>query len=209
MWNPFKKITYQSPINGLITLGEQKKHKAIFAGGVTQSGGELVPMWETIIEKLHTQKTPVKNFLLLGVGAGMVLRIVREYYPKATMTGIDIDPIMKEIAINQFEWKDTKTQKIIVADALTWLRNGPKNHFDFIVVDLFIGARNTPRTRDETFLQTLKKSLTKDGILLYNADFQEGNDSEYKNMVKRLKKLFPYVEAVFSYPLNKVFLLKK
>ena len=209
MWNPFKKITYASPINGDITIGKQNNEKAIFAGGVTQSGGELVVMWDTVIGNLYKQHVGVNKFLLLGVGAGMILRIVKKYYPKAEMTGIDIDPIMKQIAIEQFGWEDTKRQKIIIADAIDWLtHDASQNYFDLIAVDVFIGSRNAPHTRTKIFLENIQKTMTKNGFLLYNADYHEKRKNEYKNFRKITDTSFGNVTQAFAYPLNRLLLLQ-
>lgn len=209
-WNLFKKITYQSPINGEITLGTQKNEKAIFAGGVTQSGGELVSMWDTVIGELYRKNFRVKHFLLLGVGAGMIFRVIKHYYPKAKMVGIEIDPVMKQIAIEQFDWKDTKSQEIIIADAISWLRNDiPKKKFDLIAVDLFIGPFNAPKTRSKKFLESLKKRLNSKGVILYNTHYRKENPNEYKKFCSMLKPLFESKNEVFSYPLNRVLLLEQ
>lgn len=210
MWNPFKKITYSSPINGEITLGKQQNEKAIFAGGVTQSGGELVSMWDTVIGNLYKKNMQVHRFLLLGVGAGMIFRVVRKYYPKATMIGVDIDPVMKQVAIEQFGWKDTKSQKIVLADATVWLKEkAPKNYFDLIAVDLFVGAFNAPKTRSSSFLELLKLTVKHHGSILYNAHYQASRPNEYKKFCSITSRMFKTSNEVFSYPLNRVLQLKK
>lgn len=231
MWNPFKKITYQSDINGVITIGKRNNEKALYSGGVTQSGGEIAPMWDEVIRKIYNNRHSGKQsasrilkkndpgqarmtntILVLGVGGGSVIQAIRKHDRKALITGIELDPVMKQVAFEQFGIKESKKEKIIIANAIEWIQ---KNHqvrglvHGLIIVDLYIGSLNPLHARKRKFLEQLKSILKPKGIILYNAHYQTKNKGEYEAFRKMTDKTFQSVEEVFAYPLNRVLLLRK
>ncbi|MBP9719092.1 MAG: hypothetical protein KBD46_01375 [Candidatus Levybacteria bacterium] len=241
MWNPFKKITYQSSINGTITIGNRNDEKALYSGGVTQSGGEIAPMWDEVIKKIYChlpkgvcdlqfisgsklKRTKIqkeilkrvqddmgKHILILGVGGGSVINAIRKYDTTTKITGIELDPMMKQVALEQFEIKENAKQKIVIADAIAWLQKQSRISrlvYDTIIVDLYIGPLNPPKSREKTFLLQLKKLLKQNGTILYNAHYQKKNSGEYEAFREIIDKTFKNVDEVFSYPLNRVLLLQ-
>ena len=214
-----KPITYKSKINGTITIGKRNNEKALYAGGVTQSGGEITPMWDEVIGNLYKGGIPDqvrddkdKNILVLGVGSGSVIHAIRNHDKTANILGIELDPVMKQAAIEQFGIKETKLQKIIIADAITWIQKQSRISelvYGTIIVDLYIGPLNPPKARTKKFLMQLNKMFKPKGIILYNAHYQKKNTGEYEAFRKITDKIFSNAEEVFSYPLNRVLLLRK
>ena len=229
--------TYKSSLNGMITVGTDTKNKGIFSGGVTQSGKEIAIMWNEVVKNLYTshpkfisrshkmlkqampdlpagrqggrqvQHEKKRNILILGVGGGSVIHAIRQFDKAANITGIELDPVMKQIAIEQFGIVEDKKQKIIIADAISWVKKQSRISrlvYRLIVVDLYIGPLNPKKARMKAFLEQIKTLLKPEGIILYNAHFQKKNPGEYESFQKLTNKLFKKTEAVFSYPLNRV-----
>jgi len=202
--------TYISKINGTITIGEKSGKKSLFSGGVTQSGGEIAPMWEKIIGDIYTQGIKPKNILILGVGGGSVIHAIRTYDKKASITGIEMDPFMKQVALEQFGIKENEKQKIVIANAIFWVQKQSRVRglvYDTIIVDLYIGPLNPEKARTHAFLKQVKSLLKPKGIVLYNAHYQKKNIGEYEVFRRLTNKTFHKVEEVFSYPLNRVLCL--
>jgi hypothetical protein len=63
---------------------------------------------------------------------------------------------------------------------------------------------NPTKGRTKKFLEQLKKVLKPKGTVLYNAHYQQKNVDEYKTFRKKTDAIFTKIEAVFSYPLNRV-----
>jgi hypothetical protein len=64
-WFLKPKVTYQSKINGKITIGLREGNKALFSGNVTQSGGEIKPMWDEVMADFYKRNLNQKKFLIL------------------------------------------------------------------------------------------------------------------------------------------------
>lgn len=214
IWNPFRRITYQSNINGVITIGKRHSEKALYAGGVTQSGGEIAPMWDTVIGNVYrdSHAKPQNDILILGVGGGSVIHAIRKHDKKAFITGIELDPVMKQVAFEEFGIKENAKQKIIIADAKQWIQKQSRTSrlvYGTIIVDLYIGSLNPPKARTKAFLEQLKTLAKPHGIIIYNAHYQKKNKGEYEEFRKTTDAIFENVEEVFVYPLNRVLVLKK
>lgn len=199
--------TYTSKIHGIITVGTSK-NKGLFAGGVTQSGGEIAKMWDTVIHSYYQQFPKPKTILVLGVGGGSVIHAIRNHDQKTRIIGVEKDPVMKQIASNEFGLKDDRKQTIIIADAISYI-DKEKKHYDLIIVDLYIGPLNPVKSRTKVFLQKLKKTMKSKGAIFYNAHYQKKNSSEYEKFRKVTDTLFTQTEEVFSYPLNRVLRLQR
>lgn len=198
-----KKPHFKSAINGEITLGNRYGQPAVLTGNITQSGGELVRMWDSLLEKEKQNSRAVTSAILLGVAGGMILRLINKYYPKAVLTGVEIDPVMIQIAKSHFDLRQELPVTIIEDDAIEYVGK-EKKVFDLIAVDLYIKELNAPGTRDIKFMVGLRKILSKKGVLLYNVHYQKENPEDYTEFVRLCNKLFSSVEEVYSYPLNRI-----
>ena len=92
-----------------------------------------------------------KNILDIGTGTGEYLDIFKDL--KANCIGID--------SINNFKIKKNKNFKLIKVDLFKYLRNAPKNYFDFIFCFEVIEHLEE---KDEIF-KLIKKTLKDKGIL--------------------------------------------
>lgn len=208
IWLFKRHVSINSSINGKITVGTRNGKKALFAGGVTQSGGELIPMWKKAVKILGSIKTNPKEILVLGVAGGTLFPLLTNLFPKAHLTGVDIDQTMIKTAKKYFGVADGKQLDLVVADAIVWCRTD-QYKYDFIICDLYLGRFNPASARTKEFLQILKKTLNSNGALIYNCHYDKNNVKEYKNFYKLCEELFKQVKEVYSFPLNRLLLLRK
>jgi spermidine synthase len=202
-----RPLTYISKIHGTVTIGTKHKAKSLFSGGVTQSGGEIAIMWNNVISRFYKDCTPPKNILILGVGGGSVIHSIRAYDTKVKIIGIEVDPIMKQIATEQFAIKESRNQKIIIADAIAYLFKETQK-YDLIIVDLYIGPLNPSKSRTKKFIKQLSITLKKNGTIFYNAHYQKNNIGEHEKFLKMINNVFSKSTEVFAYRLNRLLVLK-
>jgi len=78
-----------------------------------------------------------RRVLLLGLGGGSAARIVRALAPRASITGVEIDPDVVDAARRWFDL-DAAGVEVVLADARDYLAGG-RRRFDAVIEDVFVG----------------------------------------------------------------------
>jgi spermidine synthase len=102
-----------------------------------QSFGGLHEVWRRSFAALRLKGRRIERVLLLGLGAGSVVHILRkELGINAPIVAVDDDPEMVRIAREHFSLDHHAAVEVVIDDAFAALQHitGP---FDLIVVDLF------------------------------------------------------------------------
>ena len=148
----------------------------------------------------------IANCLLLGIGGGTVLPVLKTAYPQCKIIGVEIDPQMVKVAEKFFRLAQIKDLQLVNSDACKWINNAKKK-FDLIIIDLFINDLNPYCSRTKSFLSGITKLLNSTGVVIYNSHYQQGKNIEYEQFKILCQKLFKVVKEIHSYPKNKVIFL--
>ena len=115
--------------------------------------------------------------LILGLGAGSVLHSLRHKFGYThEIVGVELDPIMIQIAEEYFALKDFENTSIELQDAYEFLKKNQKE-WGLIVVDIFIHDEIPSFISSLDFLNLLKKSLVNEGYILFNLGFKQDDFS--------------------------------
>lgn len=201
-----KNYFFNSAINKEIKISRRFGKYTLFVNNIPQSGGEFEFMWNKVLSDLNHSVNGINNSLILGVGGGTAIKYLRKYFVNTKITAVEIDPLMIDLAIKYFGLEVNSRIKVIISDASKWL-SADDNNYNLIIVDLFEGILNPSWIRQEKYLNILKKLLSPNGVVIFNAHFQPSNSEEYNLLLKQLQKIFRRVEEVFSYRFNRVLLL--
>lgn len=112
----------------------------------------------------------IRHALVLGVGGGAVIRLLRHCIQPEQITGVELDPTHIYIA-RRFFGITRHRAELIEADAVRWLRRYRGRKFDLIVDDLFGGVDGEPVRAveaDRAWLATLSRHLADHGVLVMN-----------------------------------------
>lgn len=206
-WKLFqrKKVTvFSSRVNKKITVVNNSGEKVIYVGDAEQTGGTITGMWRKTVSKLP--KNQYADILILGLGGGDLVRIIRKKYPQARISAVELDPEMIKIARDFFQIKEGNKLKIINQDAAKSVRE-TESKFDLIFIDLFIGKNNPSQFRTEEFLKGVAKIKKKNGLIIYNSHFNEHNTKDFSQFKTRCQKVFARVEVIVSYRYSRILLL--
>lgn len=176
----------------------------IQADGLTQSGGIVESFWRQTLKKIYNSKFTINNCLILGLGGGTVAKLVRKNWKDAKITGVDIDPIIVDLGRKYLDL-DKFEVKVIIKDAAQYTKyNIQHTNFDLVIVDLYQGDKFPKKFESEIFL----KSLTKNGLVIFNRLYYKDKKVVAEKFGKKLKKFFRKVE--YYYPVtNLMFLCSK
>jgi len=195
---PRKVYETSSPFSGQIVVEEQLGLYSLSVQNLIQSGGLVKGIWRKVLKRINSQfdNLVIRNCLVLGLGGGTVVKLIKKYWPEAKIIGLEIDPEIIKISQKYFGLDQIEDLKIIQADAFKWLQNynllKDCNFFDLIIVDLYLGRQFPKQAEKPAFFQDLKKHLTAEGIIVFN----RLRTAPLKKFAQILKKHFGQIEQI-------------
>jgi spermidine synthase len=106
------------------------------------------------------------NALILGLGGGTVVHLLRRQSSSVSVTGVDDDPQVLALARRHFRVEDGTTA-IVEADARKFVR-GCQQRFDLVVVDLFRGEEIAGFVGQREFIRRVRSLVSAGGTLVWN-----------------------------------------
>jgi spermidine synthase len=128
-------------------------------------------IWDLLVlPALFYEPGQLKRILLLGVGGGTVIHLLRHYAQPELIDAIDLNPVHLQVARRFFNIKPSMAN-LVQADGVNWLKNYTGPRYDMIIDDMY-GEENGEPVRavelNAQWLGTLRKNLNPDGVLVMN-----------------------------------------
>lgn len=155
---------FLSEKNGTITVVRFLNSARVFAGGAEQSGPYVKGLWQDALRYLP-DTIVVRNVLMIGLAGGSALAQVERRFPQASITVIEWDPVMVEIA--QELHGSANFPHVIIGDSYDVLPTLQGN-YDLIIEDAFFGDLPEQRIGEEVPGRALVRLLTHQGYVLAN-----------------------------------------
>lgn len=185
-----------SPINGRITVARSLGLGTyIQIEGLTQSGGIVESIWKSTLKKVHRSLITNHRTLILGLGGGTAVKVVKKLWSEAEITGVEIDPIMIELG-RKYLNLNLNLNSIYIGDAERSIRR-TRMKYDLILVDVYLGEVFPEKFEDFDFLARLSRKIKTGGIIVFNRLYYGEKRSEAVRFGEKLKKVFPKVEYLY------------
>jgi spermidine synthase len=165
----------------------------IQSDGLTQSGGIVETFWKQTLKRIKNSKFKIKNCLVLGLGGGTVVKIIRKLWPEAKITGIDIDPLMVELG-KKYLGLDETNLEIKIQDAAKPI----PGKFYLVVVDLYQGDNFPKKFESSEFSRLVHGYVSKKGIVIFNRLYYKEKKKMAEEFGEKLKDVFKNVQ--YYYP---------
>lgn len=128
-------------------------------------------VWDLLmIPAFFYPQNTIKRVLVLGVGGGAVMHMLRYFISPEKILGIELNPVHISVARRFFNLKH-KSFELIEADAITWLENYRGEQFDMIIDDLFAEQDGEPVSvvnANGRWFSCMLKQLDKNGVIVRN-----------------------------------------
>lgn len=128
-------------------------------------------VWDLLmLPALFYAPTDIKRILVLGVGGGAVMHMLRKHVQPDVIEGVELDSVHIQIARRFFGLKGRDIQ-LHQADAVAWLDQYSGEKFDLIIDDLFMEKENEPVAVVEpnnAWFKKMLKHLTSHGAIVRN-----------------------------------------
>lgn len=151
-----------SPINGQIKVVKSQGQYSVWVGGFQQSGPLVEEVWKKALSNLTVKQC--NRVLILGFGCGSAAKLILQKWPKARITGVELDPEVIRIGEKYFAVANTLHLKVIKADAGHYVSKTKKTRqkFDMVLVDVYKGQVAGKLAKD------IDKLITSNGIIIKN-----------------------------------------
>jgi spermidine synthase len=166
---PQKVTRSHSRYNKTIEVIERFGKKELYVNGIQQSGPYTIRLWKTGLKELIDHPpAEVKTVLVLGIGGGTLFGVLRNIFPAARITGVDIDGEIIRLYRKYFQ--NELDVRLLCTDAQVFVKNQirKKQSFDLIIIDLYIGNDVPEFVTQRAFLTSVKNILSPAGLVIFN-----------------------------------------
>lgn len=155
-----------SDYSGKVEITWYNGKKMLDTENANYSYGSLQEVLEYGIAQVDLTK--VHSILILGMGAGSVIKSLREKFNcQKQITTVEWDKSIIEIAASEFGIKTNHQLEIIQRDAVDFVQKNTAK-FDLIIIDIFIDNQIPQKILAVDFLIQLPKLFKERGTLIFN-----------------------------------------
>lgn len=161
-----EKREYSSEKNGSIHCTRWFGRWQVTVGGYGQTTPYTNSMWRRALRRVP--RRGVKRVLMLGLGAGGAIPLIRRRCNNPVVTVVEWDPVMVRIAEELGFFSPDARPGILLGDAALVVPELART-FDLIIVDLFRGKKVAPSLTAPQFIDNIARLLARGGYLIVNA----------------------------------------
>jgi spermidine synthase len=115
-----------------------------------------------------TEISKMDSVLVLGVAGGSVVKtLITDFEFTKSITGVELDPEIIEIANSYFDLDKVTNFKCIIDDAEQFVSTN-KDFYDLIIIDIFKDTEMPEFLFQESFISAIKQRLNKNGFIIFN-----------------------------------------
>ena len=153
---------------GPLRLAYESGHLVVNSINANQSWGSLHEVWQQCFTDERIAERKPDQVLILGFGAGSIASIIRrEMQLEASITGVDGDALMLQIARDRFGMGCLPNLRLVEMDALEFISK-ETCRYDLILVDLFRELDLATGIENEDFIRLLARITEPGGLVCFN-----------------------------------------
>ena len=190
----------EGKITPYLEVVKQNGKNVLNSQNANYSFNGLDHIFKQLFKKINLQNFHFENILILGMGAGNAIELLREtYHINAPITAIEKDPVVIELAKKHFNIDRHKDLTILNEDAFDYVVN-TKEKYDLIISDLFVDDVVPKIFASKDYISGLKRVSKSDACIIYNKmTEQTAHKQELKPLKENFDSLFPGVELLKFY----------
>lgn len=128
-----------------------------------------------------------RRVLLIGLGAGSLVKFIHRHLPDASVTVVEIDPEVVPVAHHYFKLPaEDERLRIVIGDGAHFVADD-NSSWDLIAVDGFDARARAGALNSAEFYQNCRQHLSADGLLTVNLF---GQRRGFQTQRERLRKAF-------------------
>ena len=189
-----------SPVNGKVKVVQSLGWGiSIQAGNLTQSGGVLRDVWGSTLKRVKKDVDKVSSCLILGLGGGSAARLVKNYWPEVSITGVELDPLMIDLGVKYLGLSEVGVD-IKIENATDYCNTAAKSgkKFDFILNDIYVGSTIPEQFEEEGFVTKIKSLMDPEvSTSIFNRLYFGEKRGDAMRFLKKLERQFSTVKPIY------------
>jgi spermidine synthase len=201
------RVTRTEGRAGTLEVRWERGRKVLNSDHANQSFGSLHRVWQQVLGHLDLPANPPAKVLLLGLGGGSAIRILRnELQLTCAITAVEWDPAVVAVARVHFGLERHDDLLLITGDAVVQVQVLTER-FDLVLVDLFDDLDLARGVDTLGFAHGLRDRCAENGIVCFNTvSYDDGSEARCQKVLANLVKVFHHVEEYRTEGLNRVFI---
>lgn len=139
-----------------------------YQGCVYRSSKKMAFSYSEALMATLLMKAEPQRVLVIGLGAGVVPRNIRETVPSALIEVVEIDPEVVRLARHYFGWfEDDDRMRTYVADGRLFVKEAAEQgvKYDIVILDAFNSEYVPEHMMTLDFLEEVKAIVNPDGVI--------------------------------------------
>lgn len=144
----------------------------------------------------------IKNILILGLGAGSVLKDAVHLYDYDSIDVVEIDPAVEEVARTYFGLHNLPGVKIHIQEGRHYVQS-TKKKYDLVILDIFVANGLLFDFLTKEFIAEVSSILTDNGIVSLNTFVLEDLSGVESNLFKAMVKTYQTCFSnIYAFPVH-------
>ena len=181
--------------NHLVEIIDNGDERSLyFSGNVLQSAMSLSVPHRLVLSYTRFMMAallfvnPPQRILLVGVGAGSLIRFLHHYFPTSIIDGVDYSTSILKLARGYFSLPETENVKLFCDDGATFLSREKQQSYDLILIDAFDNQGMAPSIYCHDFFDNCLAHLAPNGIVSLN--LWSGDEAKMARVKSELNRPF-------------------
>ncbi len=172
----------RSKYSGVLEISYDRGQKVLDSKNTSYSYGNLQRVWDKALQEIPMSNT--ENILILGMGGGSSIELLRKKYGyHGKITAVELDPVIVQIADEEFDIRSGRDLKIHCMDAVDYVKKRIRKA-DLILIDIFIDAHVPPAILTYDFWKNTASKTADGGFILFNAFTDDETLQEISNWLR-------------------------
>ena len=160
---------YEKGFVRIMSLGDAPRDNTQAMIDVRDLGKHMLEYTRMVFAGLLLNEDP-KNVLVIGLGSGVIIREIHQYFPKADIDIVEIDSEVVKVAEKFFFFKPDEKIHVHVEDGREYIHRQAAMHkvYDTIILDAFDGDYIPTHLTTQEFLAEVRRLLDPKGVVIAN-----------------------------------------
>jgi spermidine synthase len=201
--------TAPSDISGHLQVRMVSGRLLLDAPHANYSFGSLHTLFRKVFRHIDLKSAPPANTLLLGLGGGSVVSIIRnEYHLDVPITAVEADPEVLRIARAHFGLSSYQNLEVICLDASDYMKTAT-GLYNLIIVDIFVDNNVPEPFTNLPFLEKCRSRLAPGGRLVFNFILlSDTHRAQYGLLLKNIDIAGLHYSEMRVFATNRVLILR-